>query len=332
MICLARLIININIGVTMITRRQYLKASAAITLSTAMGLDRLRAQSSQPLIMRAIPKTGELLPAIGLGSSANFSNMARNEDFEAVRSVMSALHTEGGRIFDTAPSYGASEEVSASIANELNIHNELFWATKLNAVERGSDRADPSAARDQLETSFTRINRQMIDLIQVHNVSDVATHLPILKEYVQEGRVRYVGNTTWYPEQYEDLKKSISNDELDFIGIDYAIDNRSNGDDILPLAMDHGVAVLVYAPFGRDRLWSRVAGVALPEWASEIGAETWAQFFLKFVLAHPAVTAATPSTSRPANMIDNMGACYGELPDEAVQKRMLQFIDALPDG
>jgi aryl-alcohol dehydrogenase-like predicted oxidoreductase len=316
----------------MITRRDYLKATTAISLSMVLGVDRLRAQSSSDMIMRPIPKTGELLPAIGLGSSANFSAMARNEDFEAVRNVMNAFYTGGGKIFDTAPSYGASEEVSGAIANELNIHEDLFWATKLNAARRGSNQADPNDAREQVEQSYARINREVIDLIQVHNTSDAPTHLPILREYVQEGKLRYVGNTTWYPDQYEALKESIINDDLDFIGIDYAVDNRSTGDDILPLAMDHGVAVLIYAPFGRNRLWSRVSGVTLPEWASEIGAETWAQFFLKFVLAHPAVTAATPSTSRPINMIDNLGACFGDLPDAAMQQRMIQFIDSLPNG
>jgi aryl-alcohol dehydrogenase-like predicted oxidoreductase len=312
-------------------RRQCLKTMAISGLSASL-LDRIKAQQSQPMILRSVPKTGELLPAIGLGSSANFSALARSEDFDSVRSVMNAFYSEGGIIFDTAPSYGASEEVSGRIANELGIQDDLFWATKLNVVPRGGSRANPSEATQQVEESFARVNREMIDLIQVHNVSDIPTQLPILKEYKEEGRIRFVGNTTWSLDEYDDLENSIRNDELDFIGIDYAIDNRTSAETILPLAMDHGVAVLIYAPFGRTRLWRRVAGVDLPEWASEIGAETWAQFFLKFVISHPAVTAATPSTSRPANMVDNMGACFGELPDAAMQRRMIEFVDSLPQA
>jgi len=280
------------------------------------------------LITRAIPGTGERLPIVGLGSSATFAQIAREEDREAIRAVLGAMVDGGGTVFDTAPSYGASEEVAGSVAQALGIQDQLFWATKLNVARQGP--ADPAAARAQVETSFELIGKPVIDLIQVHNMGDPPVQLGILREYKQEGRIRYLGMTTTFERQYDDLIELMRTEELDFIGTDYAVDNRFAEDVILPLAQDRGIGVLIYAPFGRTRLWNRVAGRDVPEWAAEFGAHTWAQFFLKFVAAHPAVTAITPSTSRPANMADNMGAAYGELPDAATRRRMVELVDSLP--
>jgi aryl-alcohol dehydrogenase-like predicted oxidoreductase len=219
--------------------------------------------------------------------------------------------------------------VAGRIAQELGIAKRLFWATKLN-VARGVDTADPAAARRQVETSFRRIGRPVIDLIQVHNMRDVRTQLPILREYKEKGRVRYIGVTTTFEGDYESLVQTMRKEPLDFIGTDYAIDERHAEQTILPLARDKGIAVLVYAPFGRTRLWARVKGRQVPEWAREFDAGSWAQFFLKYVASHPAVTAITPATSRPENMADNMGGAIGRLPDEATRKRMIELVEALP--
>jgi aryl-alcohol dehydrogenase-like predicted oxidoreductase len=219
--------------------------------------------------------------------------------------------------------------VAGRIAQELGIAKRLFWATKLN-VARGVDTADPAAARRQVETSFRRIGRPVIDLIQVHNMRDVRTQLPILREYKEKGRVRYIGVTTTFEGDYESLMQTMRKEPLDFIGTDYAIDERHAEETILPLARDKGIAVLVYAPFGRTRLWARVKGRQVPEWAREFDAGSWAQFFLKYVASHPAVTAITPATSRPENMADNMGGAMGRLPDEATRKRMIELVEALP--
>jgi aryl-alcohol dehydrogenase-like predicted oxidoreductase len=235
----------------------------------------------------------------------------------------------GGTVFDTAPAYGASEEVAGRIAQELGIAKRLFWATKLN-VARGVDTADPAAARRQVETSLRRIGRPVIDLIQVHNMRDVRTQLPILREYKEKGRVRYIGVTTTFEGDYESLVQTMRKEPLDFIGTDYAIDERHAEQTILPLARDKGIAVLVYAPFGRTRLWARVKGRQVPEWAREFDAGSWAQFFLKYVASHPAVTAITPATSRPENMADNMGGAVGRLPDQATRQRMIELVEALP--
>jgi aryl-alcohol dehydrogenase-like predicted oxidoreductase len=314
----------------MISRREYLaltaQAGAALALAPRLGF----AQARGDLITRPIPATGEEVPIIGLGSSATFSEAAREEDFESVRSVLEAMLDLGGTVFDTAPSYGASEEVAARIVNEMGAEDRIFWATKLNVAGFGGGQADPAAARRQLETSFERFGREPIDLIQVHNIADMATQFAMLEEYKQEGRIRYIGTTSTFKQQYEALEQYMLEEPLDFVGIDYAVDNLSAEERLFPIAQDRGIAVMVYMPFGRTRLWQRVEGQDVPEWAREFGAETWAQFFLKFAASHPAVTVVTPATSRAHHMQDNMGAAFGRLPDESERQRMVELIESLP--
>jgi len=313
----------------MISRREWLQQAAGAAGVLALGPQAVLAQPAS-LLTRAIPKTGERLPLVGLGSSATFAQVARSDDVAALRAVLEQMVKLGGTVFDTAPAYGAAEEVAGRIAQELGIEQQLFWATKLNVAGWGGGSADPAAARRQLEASFQRIGKPAIDLVQVHNLGDLRTQLPILKDYKEKGRVRYIGVTTTLSRQYDDLVKVMRSEPLDFIGTDYAIDERHTEETILPMARDKGIAVLVYAPFGRTRLWQRVKGRQVPEWAREFDASSWAQFFLKFVASHPAVTAITPATSRPANMADNMGAALGRLPDAAMRKRMIQRVEELP--
>lgn len=311
----------------MISRREWLQGTMA-----AGGLLALNPQAvfgiPAGFITRTIPRTNEQLPLVGLGSSATFAQVARSNDVDALRAVLKQMADLGGKVFDTAPSYGASEEVAGRMAQELGIANKLFWATKLNAARGGS--ADPKSAREQLETSFKRIGKPAIDLVQVHNLADLRTHLPVLREYKQKGRIRYIGVTTTFAPQYAALAETMRNESIDFIGVDYAIDDRTVEESILPLARDKGIGVLVYMPFGRTRLWQRVKGHEVPEWAREFDANSWAQFFLKYVGSHPAVTAITPATSKPSNMADNMGAAVGRLPDAAMRNRMIQFMEELP--
>jgi aryl-alcohol dehydrogenase-like predicted oxidoreductase len=314
----------------MVTRREWLGltmgAGAALTLDPRL----LRAWQQQPMLMRAIPSTGEKVPLVGLGSSATFSQVARSEDVSALREVLKTMVEQGGTVFDTAPSYGASEEVAGTIAAELGITEKVFWATKVNVAGRGASVADPAAARAQIETSFQRLRKPVIDLIQVHNLGDVPTQLGILKELKQQKRIRYIGVTTTSDGQYGALEQIMKNEPLDFIGIDYAVDNRGVEQTILPLALERKIGVLVYVPFGRTSLFRRVGDRAVPDFAHEFEAHTWAQFFIKYVAAHPAVTCVTPATSQARHMIDNLGGGRGKLPDEAMRKRMVEFVDALP--
>ena len=312
----------------MLTRRNWL--SLTLRAGAALAFERAHVLAQQPLITRAVPSSGEKLPIVGLGSSATFSQVARSEDVTALREVLKAFTSNGGTVFDTAPSYGASEEVAGRIAAELGITEKVFWATKVNVAGRGGGSADPAAARAQIDASFAKLKKPKIDLIQVHNLGDVPTQLGILKEMKKAGRIRYIGVTTTNKGQYAELQTVMRNEPLDFIGIDYAIDNRDVEDAILPLAQERKIGVLVYVPFGRTRLFARVGDRQLPDWASQFGATTWAQFFIKYVAAHPAVTVVTPATSQAKNVADNLAAGRGSLPDASTRKKMVEFIDALP--
>ncbi|WP_341644517.1 aldo/keto reductase [Thauera sp. SDU_THAU2] len=314
----------------MITRRDCLKLSAAAGLALAAHPRLLMAaEDSRSLITRTIPGTSEQLPAVGLGSSASFSRIAGEGNVERVREVLEAFARGGGTVFDTAPSYGAAEEVAARIAQETGLNHELFWATKVNVAGRGGGKADPTAARAQIEQSLARLGKERMDLINVHNLGDVPTQLGLLKEYRDAGRVRYIGVTTTFPGQYEELERIMRSEPLNFVGVDYAIDNRVMEERIFPLAQERGIGVLAYQPFGRSRLWQKVDGHALPDWAAEYDIASWGQFFLKYVISHPAVTVATPATSQARNVIDNLGAASGRLPDEAGRHRMFEHIQSL---
>ncbi len=257
--------------------------------------------------------------------------MAESEDAKGLGEVLRAMVERGATVFDTAPSYGASEEVAGQLARELGLTKKLFWATKVN-VARGGGAADPAAARAQIEESFRRFGVETIDLIQVHNLGDVPVQLGILKELKAAKRVRYIGVTSTNKAQYAELERVMRAEPLDFIGVDYAVDNRSVEETILPLAMERKIAVMVYVPFGRTRLFQRVGERPLPDWAAEFDAATWAQFFIKYVLGHPAVTVVTPATSKAKHMVDNLGGGRGRLPDADTRRQMAEFVDALPQA
>jgi aryl-alcohol dehydrogenase-like predicted oxidoreductase len=316
----------------MLTRRDWLTLTMGAGAAWALDLQELLAQ--QPLLTRAIPSSGEQVPLVGLGSSATFAQVARAADVTALREVFKALVSGGGTVFDTAPGYGASEEVSGRITGELGLTDRIFWATKVNVASGrgGGGGANPAAARQQIETSFARIKKPTIDLIQVHNLGDVPTQLGILNEFKKQGRIKYIGVTTTFDQQYDQIVAIMKNEPLDFIGVDYAVDAREVEQTILPLAQERKIGVLAYQPFGRTRLWNRVGSTPLPDYAKEFDAATWAQFFIKFVASHPAVTVVTPATSQAKNMLDNLGAARGRMPDAAMRKRMIATVDALPRG
>ncbi|HUF72654.1 MAG TPA: aldo/keto reductase [Gammaproteobacteria bacterium] len=317
----------------MLTRRECLTRTAQSCAALALAPRLVASQESGAVIGKAIPSTDEMLPVIGLGSSASFQDLADNGDTAAVRAVLEAMLEHGAAVFDTAPSYGSSEEVAGRVVQEMGATDRVFWATKLNVVRGfgGGGTADPAAARAQVEQSLERYP-EPIDLIQVHNIADMDTQFPILQEHKAVGRVRYIGTTSTFKPQYEALAGYMRELPLDFIGIDYAVDNTSAADELFPIARDRGIAIMVYMPFGRTRLWDRVAGHEVPDWAREFGAETWAQFFLKFAAAHPDVTVVTPATSDPGHMADNANAARGRLPDADEQRRMIEHIESLPEA
>ncbi len=316
----------------MLTRRDYFKKSVLAGAACLLPTDLLRALERSTLITRAIPKTGEHLPIVGLGSSASFRKVANSDDWSALRGVIETLVENGGTVLDTAPSYGASEQLCGKIASELGVTDDIFWATKVNVASRDTRTADADEAREQIDRSLERLGKKPIDLIQVHNLADLPTQMPVIQEYKKEGKIRYIGTTSTRSSSYGEFAEAMREFPIDFIGVDYAVDNRLAAERILPLAEDLGIAVLVYVPFGRSRLWARVNGQTVPEWAADFGADTWGKFFLKYVAANPAVTCITPATSKPKHMLDNIGAAYGALPDAAALRKMEECVDALPSG
>ncbi|HUP50897.1 MAG TPA: aldo/keto reductase [Longimicrobiales bacterium] len=318
----------------MLTRRDWLRitagAGAALTLDPRL----LAALQSGPVRTRAIPSSGEQVPVIGLGGRWISANSSADE-LAGHRAVLHALAegAEGaGRLFDSAAGYGGggSEEYAGRWAAEDGFQDQIFWATKVNVAGRGS--ADPAEVRAQIERSFERMRLDVIDLNQVHNMGDPPTQLGVLQEYKESGRIRYIGMTTTSENQYGELAQVMRDYPIDFIGIDYAIDNRVAEERIFPLALDRGIGVLVYLPFGRSRMWQRIGDRPLPEWSAEFDAYTWAQFMLKFAVAHPAVTVACPGTGDPEHMVDNLGGGRGRLPTPEHLRQMTQLVDSLPGG
>ncbi len=314
----------------MFDRRRLLYLALGAGAALGLGPFSSRGASLAALISRAIPSSGEKIPVIGLGSSATFRAVAQGEDVASLREVLDAMVDHGATVFDTAPSYGASEEVAGRLAQDLGITRKIFWATKVNVAPRGGGSADPAAARAQIDESFRRFGVEAMDLIQVHNLGDIPVQLRILKELKAARRIRYLGVTSTSKEQYGELARVMREEPLDFIGVDYAVDNRSVEETILPLAAERRIAVMVFVPFGRTRLFQRVGDSKLPGWAADFDAASWAQFFIKYVLGHPAVTVVTPATSKAKHMVDNIGGGVGRLPDAATRKRMVELIDSLP--
>jgi len=313
-----------------INRRDVIKKAALLGGASILPASLLQAFEANKIITREVPKSGEKLPIVGLGSSATFRKVALSNDNSALTEVIRTLVENHGTVIDTAPSYGASEEVIGEIAHATNLTDKIFWATKLNAAGRGQSKANVTAVQAQLQRSFEHIGTTPIDLIQIHNLADLTTQMPAIKELKQDQRIRYIGTTSTRSNRYPDLAQAMRDYPLDFIGVDYSVANREAAKSILPLAHELGIAVLLYVPFGRARLFGKVKGLEVPAFAKEIGCESWAQFFLKYVAANPAVTCVTPATSKAKHMLDNMGAAYGDLPDVATLKKMEQFIDALP--
>jgi aryl-alcohol dehydrogenase-like predicted oxidoreductase len=300
-----------------LTRRDLLKLGAG---AAAAALGGGAQGAGQPLVTRPIPSSGERLPVVGIGT--NRYRTGPEADIAPLRETLKTFAAEGGRLIDTAPMYGSSEVVLGQLITALGIRGQLFLATKVYASGR-------EAGIEEMNDSFKRLRTDAIDLIQVHNLSDTAAQLATMREGKQAGRYRYVGVTTSRDAQYGEMEDVLKKETLDFVQVDYSIDNRTAAERILPLALERGAAVLVNLPFGRARLFAAVRGKPLPAWAAEFDCASWAQFFLKYVIGHPAVTVAIPGTRRPEHVVDNLGAARGRLPDAAMRRRMEQFFEAL---
>src|SRR5687767_14752850 len=322
----------------MINRREFLGMTAGAGATLTLTPDLLRALQQGQLIQRAIPSSGEKLPVVGL----SFSNHVSCADAAALREVFKTFVDNGGRVFDAMHGNAASEQFHATVANELGVQDKLFWSTRGIVPGGPGGPPQPGAAtvKPQIDTWLARTKAPRLDLVMVPAAGD-PSWLAALKEEKKAGRVRYVGvQTISVKFQSAQLEALMRNEPIDFIGVDFDASNRHVEDVILPLAMERKIGVMAFFPFSNNggtscggmnrNLFARVGSTPLPEWASEFDAKTWAQFFLKYVISHPAVTVARVGTTKAHHMVDNIGGGIGRLPNEATRKRMAAFIDALP--
>lgn len=305
----------------MITRRTAIQlglgAAAALSCHSLPS-----SAETRRLVTRPIPSTGEKLPLVGIGTARRFDVGTTEAELAPLRDVLRELPKLGGRLVDTAPSYGNAEAVVGELVADLGNRDQLFLATKVGAGRNGAE-----AGLSEMRASLARLKTDRIDLLQIHNLAGVDAMLPILRQWKEEGRIRYLGISTSFDNQYADLVAVMKRETLDFIQVDYALDNRGAEETILPLAADRGMAVLTNLPFGRGRVLEKFKGQPVPEWARELGIESWPQFALKWVVSHPAVTSAIPGTAKVSYLNDNFAASFGPLPDAATRKRMVALME-----
>jgi aryl-alcohol dehydrogenase-like predicted oxidoreductase len=309
----------------LISRREFLGTSLGTTTALALTPELLRAlqPSNGQLIQRAIPSSGEMLPVIGV----QFRN-STSQDPTALKEVLKTLVANGGRFLDTMhQSVPGVEDLTGTVVTELGIQHKLFLG--LRALPPGPPQPGPATPRAKVEALLATFKVPKVDLLQLPAQAD-PTQFPVLQDLKKEGRVRYSGTTVIVKQLYPQLESMMRNEPIDFIGVDYSIDNRSAEEKILPLAQERKIGVVSYFPFSVGTLFQRASTTRLPDWAAEFDAKTWAQFFLKYVVSHPAVTLVRAGTIQATHMLDNIGGGIGRLPDQATRKRMAALVDSLP--
>jgi len=291
------------------------------TLAAALAMRPASAQSSG-IVSRPIPASGEQLPLIGLGTWQVFDVGNDRAARAPLREVLDAFAKSGGRMIDSSPMYGTSESVVGDLVAELGLAGKLFVATKVWTSGR-------AAGIQQMETSFKRLRVQTMDLMQIHNLVDVATHTKTLADWKAKGRVRFVGITHYTSSAYAEVEKWLKAGQYDFLQINYSLAERDAAERLLPLARERKVAVIANRPFAEGAMFRRVRGKPVPEWAKEAGMATWAQYFLKWIVSHPAVTCTIPGTGKAEHLADNFAAGSGPLPGEALRTKMAEHFDSL---
>jgi len=271
---------------------------------------------------KKIPSTGDALPVIGVGTWQTFDVGADPSGRLPLKQVVQMMALAGRGVVDSSPMYGSSESVAGDLIAELGLREKLFIATKVWTSGR-------DAGIRQMETSFKRLRVERMDLMQVHNLVDVATHTKTLIDWKAKKRVRYIGITHYTSAAYAEVERALKTGQYDFLQINYSLGERESEQRLLPLAREKNIAVIANRPFAEGALFRQVKGKSLPPWAKDLGIETWAQYFLKWIVSHPAVTCAIPGTGNPKHMQDNLGAGRGTLPDAAARKRMAEFFDGL---
>jgi aryl-alcohol dehydrogenase-like predicted oxidoreductase len=304
-----------------ITRRQALEAGAALGAAAAFGTGAY-AQTGA-LIQKRIPKSGEMLPPIGIGTN-RYGVGTSEEERAPLRDTMARFVELGGKVMDTAMIYGTSEAVIGELAQGLNIRDKLFFATKTDI--RGQLRGEAG-----LQQALTRMKTDMIDAMLVHNLVNADTELPVMRDWQRQGKFRYIGASISTPDQFDQMEQFMRNNDVEIVQFNYSLGDRLAAERLLPTAADRGIAVMINVPFGggRNSAFDAVEGRELPDFAAEFDATTWGQFFLKYIVSHPAVTVAIPGTRQVEHVNDNFGAAFGKLPDAALRRRQEEFFDSL---
>lgn len=306
-------------------RRKFLGITGNLTVTLGLGsMLGVRTLYAKPdnIIARIIPASGEKLPAIGMGTWLTF-NVGDNQQAREQRvQVLQAFFDRGGALIDSSPMYDSAEAVLGYCLPRIKNRQALFSATKvwINGEWLGIQ---------QMERSRRLWGGQRFDLMQIHNLLDWETHLSTLRDWKAEGKLRYIGVTTSHGRRHDDLSSIMQTQPIDFVQFTYNILDREAEQRLLPQAADKGLAVIINRPFQGGSLFRYVRGKPLPDWAGEFDCHNWAQFFLKFVVSHPAVICAIPATEQAAHMLENMGALYGRLPDAAMRERMVRYIESL---
>ncbi len=298
-----------------------LKALAAASLTGLASLS-LAESGAFKVGKRPIPRSGEMLPMVGLGTYQAFGVGQDRSERDPLKEVLRLFVDHGGALVDSSPMYGTAEAVVGDLAVEQGLTSKLFMATKVWTTGR-------DAGIRQMEESMQRMKVTRMDLMQIHNLQDWKTHAKTLKEWKAAGRIRYTGLTHYHSGAYGELERLIKTKDFDFVQFNYSISEREAEQSLLPLAQDTGTAVIINRPFAQASLFSRVRGREVPAWAAEFDCKSWGQFFLKYILSHPAVTCVIPATSKPHHLVDNMGAGVGKLPNVAMRKKMADFMDGL---
>ena len=287
-------------------------------LAAALAVRRARGEAA-PMLARRVPASGERLPVIGLGTWQVFDAGADTARRATLRETLGEFARAGGRVIDSSPMYGSSEAVVGDLSADLGLRQKLFLATKVWTTGR-------EAGEQQMERSRSRLRAERLDLMQVHNLQDVATHTRTLGEWKAQGRVRFIGITHYTASAHAEMERLLATGRYEFVQVNYSLAEPEAERRLLPFAQERGVAVIVNRPFAEGALFSQVRGKALPEWAREAGMASWAQFFLKWIIGHPAVTCAIPGTGRVEHMRDNLAAGRGALPDAALRRKMREHL------
>ncbi|MDX1482896.1 MAG: aldo/keto reductase [Alphaproteobacteria bacterium] len=309
-----------------LSRKDFLKGSAAaagvIAAGGIPGLLGGGAAHAATQIMRAIPRTGEKIPVIGVGTAWIYDVEPGDPKMPILKATLDTFVKSGGGVIDSSPTYGRAEPVVGQLLAELGARDKAFIATKISTFGEQEGIA-------QVEASMQRLRTTKFELLQVHNIKDTKTQLKTIRRLREEGKVKYIGITVSSKRRYERFIKVMESEPLDFVQVNYSLGQPDTAERILPLARDKGMAVLINRPFWKGRLFRKAKGKKLPDWAAEFDCKSWAQFFLKFSVGHPAVTAAIPGTDRPEYMVDNLAAGRGRMPDEKTRAKMLAYWQSL---